>query len=188
MVEEFRVWAARTSPASDEAERKQQLEAFPYRDIGAYGFHDAWDLEGGAQASMPVFRTPLEISEDRVRAAVEAWGGAPPEILRKSAAQPVPLLDQRAYLEELEETLDSQAVRLVARLGLTRQALRSDLLRLRPEMVALFCHGTTEGNLLLEVLADIYYADVLPRGETRAQINIAGAAFTGITRALLATG
>lgn len=150
LVEAFRVWAAKIPAAGDKAERKQLLKTFPHREIGAYAFQVAGDPQTPTSEAVLFFRTDVDTPPDRVRKVVEPWSGAPVELAQEASVESVPLLYHRAYLRDLKEALVGQPVRLVVRVGLTRQAFQSDLLLLRPELVALFCHGTDDGNLLLE--------------------------------------
>ncbi len=151
LVEDFREWAAKIPPAADEGARQALLKAFPRREIGAYALQEL--QEGRFPPANPqpvlVFRTAVTTVEQRVEKLVGQWSGTPVWQLQDET-RPIPQLDHRTFLQELDKALAHQPVRWVPRVGLTRQKLQSDLQQLRPELVALFCHGTPEGNLLFE--------------------------------------
>ncbi len=144
LVEMARVWLAKT-PGDSEAERREKSRAFPHDRIGAYDlsfprYPDLSDL---------VFRTGLQVSEERVRAEVEKWAGKPPDPISISLDS-VPSLDHRRALTELRNALQDQPVQIISRIGLTLQQFQRDLSDIRPELVLLDCHGTEEGFLLFE--------------------------------------
>lgn len=149
LVEAFHLWVAKVPRHDDPQEQKRILKSFPHREIGAYGLRPAG---GTPEASVPAalaFHTAVSVAPERVRERIEEWSGEPPELLT-SDSKPVQPLDHRRYLAALLGSLEDQPVRVVPRVGLTLQLLQRDLSTLQPEIVALFCHGTEEGCLLLE--------------------------------------
>jgi hypothetical protein len=149
LVEVFHLWIAKVPRHDDPQEQQQALKSFPHREIGAYALRPAGDPSSGTVPAALAFRTAATVSPERVRERIEAWSAEPPELVA-SDSTPIAPLDHRRYLDELQRALEDKPVRVVPRIGLTLQHLQRDRLALRPEMVALFCHGTDEGCLLLE--------------------------------------
>jgi len=146
LVEVYRLWLAEVPEVEDPEERKKLLKAFPRREIGAYEIQS----EGGSESPAAlVFRTVPKVPPQRVEEKIEAWCGSPPKELRREE-EPVPPLDYRHFLAEIQRTLGDLQLSILPRVGLTLQQLQRDLLRLQPEMAMIFCHGTAFGELLFE--------------------------------------
>lgn len=146
LTESARLWLASLPEGKALPERRKLLGEFPAASIGAYGlsFPDAPEYTAIA------FRTGVSVSQDRVRAKVESWCGAPPDLLPQGIFEPVSGLDHRRALADLQRQLDGKGIRIIPRVGLTLGQLQADLAELAPELVLIDCHGTKEGCLILE--------------------------------------
>lgn len=143
LVEVAQVWTAKVPACTDSRALREKLQAFPDREIGAYG------LSLSEDRSILAFRTGLRTNPKRIAATVQEWSGQAPEPLSQHFA-PVDSLDHRRALIELQACLQDQPVQLFPRIGLTLQQLQQDLAHLQPELVLLSCHGVAEGFLLFE--------------------------------------
>src|SRR5215471_6335307 len=119
LVEMAHVWLARMADYPDMRERRAKLRDFPRRDINAYAIQFLED-----DRTILTFCTSLSVSEERVRTTVAQWLGTAPELLPTPLVQPIAGLDHQCALAQLQDALQGQPVRLVARIGLTPQQLQ----------------------------------------------------------------
>ena len=121
------------------------LKAFPQRETGAYGFQ----LQHQGGKTVVLFQTPEKASREKVAKVVEDWAKETPRELQ-TASRAIPPLDSRLFETELKQRVQGQPVQVITRFGLTLQGLQLDLTRLKPGIVLLSCHGTEDGELMLE--------------------------------------
>ena len=145
LVEMFRSWLVTAPEQDDPQERAAFLGAFPQRETGAYGFQ----LRRKGGKIVVLFQTPEKASREKIAKLVEDWAKEAPKELQ-TASRPIPALDSRRFAAELKQRLQGQPVQVITRFGLTLQRLQQDLTRLKPDIVLLSCHGTKNGELILE--------------------------------------
>ena len=177
LVEIACVWEVDLPDCADKEALRQMRATFPCGEIEAYSF----DVQG---ASTITFRTGVNVSMERVCAAVEGWCGhgprsVPPDVDYES----VPALDHGRLIADLREALGDWGAHVVGRLGLTLANLQEDMSHLHPELVLLYCHGTDEGCVLLEDgrgMAHVVPGDWLfPRIAPRPRVLVLGACRSG---------